>query len=269
MCENGEESVGNLETDRLLEVAKTGSASEREAAIAKLVDRAERSNGLDDWNAAGLGLHFAGDHHRAIEIFEALIARDPAADGPRLTLATCYSQIEGVELCRHHLRYLAEHASTEEMRKVGREQLEGYDAYLGLHGDERRLRLLLIQSLRGKVGNPGWEGSAQASLARLLMGEDWAASLYDSLARNLIKESQLTGNENMAREAKAVLERGTKAYPEEPALLEMLVACYLRFGPEDELHDALATLKRLAPEPKCPARIASFSSGFGGGARCH
>jgi tetratricopeptide (TPR) repeat protein len=240
--------MGNAEINRLVEIVEKGSASQREAAIAELVERAQASNEVDDWNAAGVGFHFAGDHDRAIEIFEALIAHDPAADSSRLTLATCYSQIEGVEQCRHHLRYLAEHASTEEMRNVGREELQGYETFLGLNGEERGLRRQLVQALRGKVGDPGWEGSLQASLARLMMGEEWEVSAYDSLARNLMKESMLVGDEGLAREALTVLERGTKAYPEEPALLEMLVACYLHSASEEKLDEALNTLKRLAPD---------------------
>jgi len=195
-----------------------------------------------------LAFHFAGDHHRAIEIFEAMIAHDPTADSSRLTLATCYSQVDAVEKCRDHLRYLGEHASTQERRDVGRQQLEGYENFLRRRGEERGLRRQLIQALRGKIGDPGWEDSAEASASRLLLGEEWEVNAYDSLARNLIKESTLTGDEDLAREALTVLERGTKAYPENASLLGMLVACYLRYGPEDRLNAALDTLKRLVPD---------------------
>jgi tetratricopeptide (TPR) repeat protein len=240
----------NAETDRLLEVVDNGSASQREAALAELVERAQRTDEVDDWNVAGLGFHRAGDHYRAIEILEALIANDPAADSSRLTLATCYSQIEGVEQCRQHLRHLAAHASTEGMRKLGREQLEGYENFLGRKAEERGLRLQRIQALRRLV-TPWPEGSLQATVARLYRGGEERkveAFAYDSLARNLFQESKHTGDEDMAREALAVCERGTKAYPENAALFEGLVACYLRYGPEDRLNEALSTLKRLAPD---------------------
>jgi tetratricopeptide (TPR) repeat protein len=242
--------MGNTDTDHLLEAVQNGSASQRENAIEELFGRARRSNEADDWNAAGLAFHFAGDHYRAIEIFEALIAHDPTADSSRLSLATCYSQVEAVEKCRHHLRYLCERASTQEMREIGRQQLEGYEDFLGEQDEERRSRRQLIQALRRKVGDPNWENSAEAALCRLLMPDDWEVGAYDSLARGLIQESLLCGDEGLAREALAVLERGTKAYPENVSLLEMLVTCLLRFGPEDRLNTAVNTLRRLAPDSK-------------------
>ena len=114
--------------------------------------------------------------------------------------------------------------------------------------EERELRLMLIKALTEKVGDPNWDGSAPQKLAALLLGDDWEPSAYESLARNLIRESTLTADEGLAREAVAVLERATEAYPEHQALAEMLVACYLRFGPEEKAQEALGTLEQLAPD---------------------
>lgn len=219
------------EADLLLHRIQNGSDAEANQALSELVNRAKRSNDPDDWNAAGLGFNYAGLHDQAIHTFDALVQSNPEKDGYRINLATSYSQTEQIELCRHHLRHLAEYGSTEEFRRIGREQLEGYERFLGLTEEDQRLRDLQIRSLRRAIGSP-----------------ERTIDDFIALARLLIFRSKLEPGGNWLAESTLVLEQGKEAFPKEPRILELLIAGYLRHDPNGRLPEALAQLEKVAPD---------------------
>lgn len=233
------------ETEPLLERIRTGTAAERDTALADLASLASARNDIASWGAAGIGYHLAGDTIRAIQIFEELVKHAPkqAQDTCRLNLATFYSQAEEIALCRHHLLHLAEHGSTAEMREIGREQLDGYDAFLGNTDQDRRLRAVQLRSLRGAIASPRRTADDFVKLAHLLR-----------------RSERLDPNERFAREIVEVLERGHAAFPDNVKLLELLVSGYLRHDPEDRLDVALKALEQLAPDSE-GLRILADSDG--------
>lgn len=219
------------EADLLLHRIQNGSEPEANQALSELVDRAKRSNDPDDWNAAGLGFNYAGLQDQATHIFDSLVKSYPEKDVYRLNLATSYSQTEQIELCRHHLRYLAAHGSNEEFQRIGREQLEGYERFLGLTEEDQRLRDLQIRSLRRAIGSP-----------------ERTPDNFIALARLLILRSKLEPEGNWLAESTSVLEEGKEAFPKEPRILELLVAGYLRHDPNGRLPETLALLEKIAPD---------------------
>src|SRR5687768_728961 len=106
------ETVRTPETDALLERVRSGSPAERETALQKLRQLAREQGSPDSRNTAGVGLYLAGLNSEAIRIFDALVCETPGQDVYRLNLATCYSQVQQIALCRHHLLHLAEHGAT-------------------------------------------------------------------------------------------------------------------------------------------------------------
>src|SRR5439155_12556583 len=136
------------ETLLLMERVRTGDLPEQDAAISELTERAEKSNDKYDWNRVAMALFEVRRFDEAISIFDRLIQAFPNEDVIRLNLATAYSQVSQVGLCRLHLKYLAEHGGTDEIRKTGREQLEGYEQFIGLTEPDTELRKLQIAALR-------------------------------------------------------------------------------------------------------------------------
>src|SRR5690348_13950940 len=122
-----ERSTADPTVDRLMEHVRTGDRSEQDEAISELAKRAEKSNDKYDWNKVAMALFEARSFDQAISILDSLIQAFPDEDVIRLNLAMAYSQVSQVGLCRLHLRYLAEHGGTEEIRKTGREQLQEYE----------------------------------------------------------------------------------------------------------------------------------------------
>src|SRR3954447_1562471 len=126
--------------DMLLDRVREGHPAEQQAAIAKLTERAECSNDREDWHRLAIALFAMRRFDEAIVIWDRLVENAPDQDWMRLNLATAYSQVKQVGLCRYHLGYLAQHASSEELRRTGREQLNGYEAFMGLTEADIELR---------------------------------------------------------------------------------------------------------------------------------
>jgi tetratricopeptide (TPR) repeat protein len=218
------------EAGRLLDRVQNGPDEGRRQALETLVQYAERDGTPDVWNAAGVGFHFAGLHDQATRLFDSLVQAIPDNDYYRLNLATSLSQTAQVDLCRHHLRHVVQYGSTEETRKFANGQLQGYENFLGLSERDRKLRELQIASLRQSVQQPGARPEA-----------------YLSLARVLVQRSMQDPSGTWLGEAASVLEKGRAAFPAEPHILELLIACYLRHDPQNRLEDAISQLERIAP----------------------
>lgn len=221
------------QTEKLISRIQQGTAAERESAIDQLFALARKDNNLDTWNTVGVGLHFAGRNDEAVRLFDRLVQSAPANDAYRLNLATCYSQIEQIALCREHLLYVAEHGSTEENRKLAREQLQGYDSFLGNTEQDRKLADLQMRSLRQRIAQPSKNA------------ED-----FKNLARLLVKRGRLDPTGDWLEQSVRVLEEGTAAFPKEVELLELLIGRYLRHDPNNRLDSALKRLERIAPDSR-------------------
>ena len=217
--------------DRLVERARTGTPSEQDAAISELVGRAEKSNDKYDWNLVAMALFEARRFDEAISIFDKLIQAFPAEDVIRLNLATSYSQVSQVGLCRLHLKYLAEHGGTEEIRKMGREQLAGYEQFIGLTEADTELRKLQIAALREATSSDGCPAEDFARLAKLF----WRAAVLEP-------------DRGWRDQSRTTLEAGVAKYPQDVTLLELLVGAYLSGDPESRLDETLRRLERLAPD---------------------
>ena len=228
------------QTEKLITRIKQGTAAERESAIEQLYALARKDNDLDTWNTVGVGLHFAGRNDEAVRLFDRLVQSAPANDAYRLNLATCYSQNEQIALCREQLLYVAEHGSTEENRKLAREQLQGYDSFLGNTEQDRKLADLQMRSLRQRIT----QTSKNA--------ED-----FKNLARLLVKRGRLDPAGDWLEQAVRVLEEGTAAFPKEVELLELLISCYLRHDPNNRLDSALKRLERIAPDSRALSILAN------------
>jgi len=234
------------QTEKFLIRIKEGTASERDSAIDQLFKLAQKEDNLDTWNTVGVGLHFAGRNDEAARVFDMLVQSDPANDAYRLNLATCYSQNQQIALCREQLLYVAEHGSTEENRKLGREQLQGYDSFLGNTEPDRKLADLQIGSLRQRI--------AKSSKKT----ED-----FKNLARLLLKRGALDPAGTWLEQAVTVLESGTAAFPKETELLELLITCYLRHDPNRRLDAALKRLERIAPDSRVFSILADLNEDKG------
>ncbi len=217
--------------DRLMERVRTRDTSEQAAAISELVERAEKSNDKYDWNRVAMALFEVRRFDEAISIFDKLILEFPDEDVIRLNLATAYSQVSQVGLCRLHLKYLAEHGGTEEIRKTGREQLEGYEQFIGLTEADTGLRKLQIAALREATSIDGCPAEDFVRLAKLL----WRAAVLDP-------------DGGWMDQSRTTLEAGVEKYPRDVTLLELLVNAYLSSDPEKRLDEMLRRLERLAPD---------------------
>jgi predicted Zn-dependent protease len=219
------------ETDRLLDRVRQGLPAEQESALQQLIALAQKENNLDTWNTVGVGFHLAGMHDEATRVFDNLVKSAPNNDAYRLNLATSYSQTKRVALCRNQLLYVAEQGSTKENRQLGREQLEGYDRFLGNTEEDRKFADLQMKSLRQRIAQPSKKA------------ED-----FNNLARLLLRRSRLEAGDDWLDQAVIVLEAGTIAFPKEASLLELLISCYLRHDPNRRLDAALKRLERIAPD---------------------
>lgn len=114
-------------------------------------------------------MHFAGRNDDAVRLFDMLVQSAPANDAYRLNLATCYSQNQQIALCGEQLLYVAEHGSTDENRKLGREQLQGYDSFLGNTEQDRKLADLQMRSLRHRIAQASKKTEDFKTLAQLLV----------------------------------------------------------------------------------------------------
>jgi tetratricopeptide (TPR) repeat protein len=228
------------QTDKLISRIQQGTPAERESAFEQLFALARQDNNLDTWNTVGVGLHFAGRNDEATQLFDRLVRAAPSNDAYRLNLATSYSQNEQIALCREQLLYVAEHGSTEENRKLAREQLQGYDSFLGNTEQDHKLADLQMRSLRQRI--------AQSSKT----AED-----FNNLGRLLVKRGRLDPTGDGLEQAVTVLEAGTAAFPKDVELLELLISCYLRHDPNQHLDLALKRLERMAPDSRVLSVLAN------------
>jgi tetratricopeptide (TPR) repeat protein len=238
------------EASLLMERVRTGDPSEQDAAISELAERAEKSNDKDDWNRVAMALFEVRRFDEAISILDKLIHAFPDEDLIRLSLATAYSQVSQVGLCRLHLKHLAEHGGTEEIRKTGREQLEGYEQFIGLTEADRDLRKLQIAALREATSIDGRPAEDFLRLAKLLR-----------------RVAALDPDGGWMDQSRATLEAGVAKYPKDVTLLELLVGAYFSSDPEKRLDETLLHLERLAPDSQVFKLLAEVSrkdtSGWG------
>lgn len=217
------------ESELLLQRIHNGSQLERAEALNELINNAKGTNHPDDWNLVGLGLHHSGYTNQAIKVFSDLVDQVPE-DIYRINLATAYSQIEQTELCKYHLTQLMSHGSTAEAREYGKAQLENYNRFLGLNDEDIKLRELQKASLRKKI-----RSNAHAPEHFVMLG------------RLLDKESRIQSDESKFIEAISVYEQGTSLYPNDVAILEHIIAAYLRYDPNNKLNETLQKLESLDP----------------------
>ena len=218
------------ETDLTLKRVRDGLESERQAALEQLQQQAREQGSLDAWNRVGIGLHLAGLNTEAIRIFEGLVREAPGQDEYRLNLATGYSTTEQIALSRYHLLHLAEHAANPEMRRLGREQLDGYDHFLGNTPAERKRRDSEVRKLRDAITRP-----------------EKKADDFIALARLLIRRSQLDADTKWRDEATNILEQGFASFPQAVEIIELLVGSYLHHDPDKRLGVMVNLLRQVAP----------------------
>ncbi len=215
----------------LLDRIKLGVEAKQQATIEELIEKAEQSNDPNDWNLAAIGFHQANRFDEAIDILTQLVDKFPAKDTYRLNLATAYSQIESIDLCRFHLKYLAEYGSTDEMRRIAKEQLSGYESFLGLGESDAKLRDLQIRFLEEAITR-----------------DSRAPENYIRLARLFIRISKLEPGGGGFTRAEKVLESGLNAIPNHREILELLLYCYLHTDPDQNLNATVSRLEQVAPD---------------------
>ncbi len=214
--------------ERLLEHIQRGTDQERSAALETLGKRAEVGGQAEDWSRYGLGLLAAGQLQAAQEVFEVLAKQEPTVDQHRLNLAVIYAQRHQYEIARYYLDYVAQKGTSEEGRKIGREQLAALTRDLSASDPNQQLHRRERTSLEKRVA------SRQAT------PED-----YRLLGRLLIQESR--GGEDLLRETASILETGHTRFPLDSGLLELLIYCYLRSDPNHRLDDVVLALDKLDP----------------------
>jgi len=221
----------------LLERLRVGSEIERENTLNDLFEHAKKSGNMEDWNRFAIALLTVGKLEEAVNIFEQLVQSHPEADTYRMNLAAAYRQVDQLEMCKYHLHYLSEHASTEEMRRLAREQMIEMERFLRKTEEETeeemRYRQLQINSLRERIAF----GQANA--------DD-----YQRLGQFLIlMQRAQRNNENFSLdETISTLEEGRKHFPDAVGILEYLVYCYLRQDPNARLEETLKKLEEVAPD---------------------
>jgi tetratricopeptide (TPR) repeat protein len=219
--------TGKLSRD-LITTAQNGDPHEVGAALDELVRRAEASGGNPEaWAEAAQGFFVARMFPDAIHILRQLVERAPEQDTHRLNLAMAYWQIEDVELCRYHLAHLVKHGRTAELRDYARAQLEQYETSLGLTSRDGELAALQERSLQEQIAAP---------------------TSYVRLGRLWNRQGKLAGDENATARVTALLEEGSRRFPQNIGILELLILCYLRHDPEGRLGDVMRALEKGDPE---------------------
>lgn len=227
-----------------MDSARRADASEREEAIAELARKAQQTNDNNDWYAVAMALLELKRFDEAISILDSVLNESPQEDAMRITLATAYSQTGQTNLCRFHLRYLLEHGRTEEIREMAREQLTGYEQFLGVTDADLKLRTLQLAALREAISREGSPAEDFLHLARLLRHGETIGQIANGI-----------------EESRAVLEAGIRQHPQSVPLLEHLVPAYLQHDPQKRLDETLRSLERLAPDSQIFKVLADLSPG--------
>src|SRR6185295_14643689 len=90
----------------------------------------------------------------AIGLLRQIVEADGTREPDRLALGMAYAQVGQIALCRHHLTFLASHATFDPVRESARTQLEQYERELGLGEMDQRLVRLQEASLREQMASP-------------------------------------------------------------------------------------------------------------------
>ena len=116
------------------------------------------------------------------------------------------------------------------MRRLGREQLDGYDHSLGNTPAERKQRDSEVEKLRAAITRP-----------------EKKADDFIALARLLIRRSQLDADTKWRNEATNILEQGFASFPQAVEIIEFLVGSYLHHDPDKRLGVMVNLLRQVAP----------------------
>jgi tetratricopeptide (TPR) repeat protein len=236
------------DSTRLLDQIDHGDSVQQRAEIDQLLALAEQSNAPDNWNVAALGLHRLQRFDEEIDILTQIVEKFPSTDVYRLNLATAYSQVESIDLCRFHLRVLIDHASAEEMRHLGDEQLRGYESFLGLGESDTQLRDLQVNFLEESIAvDPA------------------APRNYIELSRLMTRISKFEPGAEFGRAAE-VLEQALAACRDRQEILENLSFCYIHADPKQRMNEVVKELEAIAPDSRILESLANvFSEGGGHG----
>jgi len=237
------------DSNRLLDQIEHGDSVQQQTAIDQLLALAEQANDADTWNAAALGLHRLQRFDEEIDILTQLLDKFPSNDVYRLNLAVAYSQVESIDLCRFHLRFLIDRASTEEMRHLGEEQLRTLESFLGLGESDTELRNLQIGFLEESI-------AADAAIPRN----------YIELSRLMMRISKFEPGADLFCRAAEVLERGLAACKDRQEILENLSFCYTFADPKQRMNAVVKELETIAPDSRILESLANvFREGGGPG----
>lgn len=231
----GSSSTDSVKRERIIAQIRDASKSDQEEAIAELHRDATASDGDErTWSDLALGLFQAGYFENACDLFRKLADVFPAHDLHRLNVATCLSQMAQFDLCRYELEQVRTHGQTEEGRRTAAELLEGLIQWRGKSTQDEQFAKLKIAALWERIETADAEAGEYIQLARLLLEQE---------------SGDLTKIEAANDQARHILERGEKRFPDAVPILEHLAFVYLRMsGAESQLNAIFQKLQRIAPD---------------------
>jgi hypothetical protein len=143
---------------------------------------------------------------------------------------------------------LIDHASTEEMRHLGDEQLRGYESFLGLGESDTQLRDLQVNFLEESIAvDPA------------------APRNYIELSRLMTRISKFEPGAEFGRAAE-VLEQALAACRDRQEILENLSFCYIHADPKQRMNEVVKEFEAIAPDSRIVESLANvFSEGGGHG----
>jgi Flp pilus assembly protein TadD len=211
------------------------SPLDQENALAELHREAKASAGDEKaWNDLALGLFEARHFDEACELFRKLAEAFPDHDFHRLNVATCYSQMAQLDLCQYELEQVKNSGHTEEGRRTATKLLEGLSQWRGTNARDQQFASLQISALRERTEAGEADPEDYVQLARLLLQREFGDLAQVDAATN---------------EARQILERGEKRYPEAVPILEHLALVYFRTpGADNQINAVLEKLQRIAPD---------------------
>ncbi|UPK67962.1 tetratricopeptide repeat protein [Chitinophaga filiformis] len=207
-----------------------GSEIEKDAAVQKIYDLAKTKNGMEQWNDFAIALGILGKKEVALGLFKDLIERFPDHDVLRYNLALSYVYCGMNAVGRYHLIQLSQSANEKSFRKFSRESLEKFESYLGITEADDRLKDLQISYFRKAILAAAPDSNIFLSLGRLL---------FDRMNKEM--------DDDCVLELIALLERGTKMYPRDSQLMEMLLATKLWYEPYKSHHSIADQLACISP----------------------
>jgi hypothetical protein len=200
----------------------------------------------DDVSAYGLALHFLGRNVDARGIFIDLVERHQGRDDFRLNLAAVHSQLSETTLCQYHLSHLTEKTKNEAIRKIARDQLDGYRRFLGIDEVNLRLRAMQLSAIRARAAR----GAA-------------SAADYEAAARKHMLVHSVHGIVESLHAAERVVSDGLASFPDAPKLLEFQVLVSLKLGDDAAANDAALQLDKVVPGSSVVAQIQQFGRHHG------